>query len=365
MKFVDIDIWQLKEKNEKKKIVFFGGGAALKNFIQFYSRLGCEYNINYVVDNDWKKDGTEKVIDDLTLKITSFSKFLSYPKNNFIFVITVTDFFSIVEQLNTYKQFDDIEYCISTFVISMTKENKEKERYYPDNLRIYKEEKIPPIIHYCWFGGEEIPEKNKHWMSSWREKCPKFEILEWNETNYDIKKNKFMYEAYKAKKWGFVSDFARLDIIYNHGGIYLDNDIEIIRDLEDLLYQDAFAGVDNSWHISLGLGFGAKKHHSLIKELLMLYENLDFDEQNMIPAPAMMNTFFEKYGYQANGEFQTIGNMTIYPEKILSGKNNLTGLIMPTDRTFSIHHYDGSWCKKEALDRKEKIHQFYQNTLQI
>lgn len=365
MNFVDIDIWQLKEKTKKKKIVFFGAGKALHRFITFYSQLQCEYNVNYVVDNDSKKDGTTTTINGLTLNIISFPKFLNTQDENFIFVITVADFFSIVEQLNSYKQFDNIEYCIYSFMISKTKENREKERFYPDNLRLYKEEKIPKVIHYCWFGDKEIPEKNKEWMSSWKKKCPEFEIIEWNESNYDIKKNKFMYEAYKAKKWGFVPDFARLDIIYNYGGIYLDTDIEIIKNLEDLLYQDAFAGVDNTWYISLGLGFGARQYHPIIKDLLDLYENQDFDKENMVAAPTMMIPFFEKYGFKANGEYQNIGNMTIYPEKILSGKNNLTGVIMPTDKTFSIHHYDGSWCKQESLDMQKKKHQFYQNAIQI
>lgn len=363
MNFVDIDIWQLQKKTEKKKIVFFGAGKALQSFFKFYSQLQLKSSVYYVVDNDMNKDRTDIFINGSTLKIISFTKFLECQYGDFISVITVVDFFEILEQLNAYKQFDNVEYCISNFVISKTKENRERERFYPDNLRLYKERKIPKVIHYCWFGGAEIPAKNKEWMSSWKKKCPDFEIIEWNETNYDIKKNKYMYEAYKAKKWGFVPDFARLDIIYNYGGIYLDTDIEIIKDLEDLLYQDAFAGVDNSWSISLGLGFGARKYHPIIKQLLNLYDDLDFDGHNMIPAPAVMIPFFEKYGYKMNGELQNIGNMTIYPEKVLSGKNNLTGLIAPTDKTFAIHHYDGSWCKREALDLQKKIRQFYENAM--
>lgn len=364
MNFVDIDIWQLQKKAEKKKIVFFGGGKALQTFFKFYSQLQLNCSVYYVVDNDLEKDGTSILINDSTFKIISFSKFLNYQNDGLIFVITIVDFLEILEQLNSYKQFDNVEYCISNFVISKTKEKKERERFYPDNLHLYEERKIPQIIHYCWFGGTEIPEKNKQWMSSWKKICPEFEIIEWNETNYDIKKNRYMYEAYRAKKWGFVPDFARLDIIYNHGGIYLDTDIEIIKNFEDLLYQDAFAGVDSSWSVSLGLGFGARKYHPIIKELLNLYEDMDFDEHNMVPAPALMIPFFERYGYKSNGEFQKIRDMTIYPEKVLSGKNNLTGVIAPTDKTFAIHHYDGSWCKKETLNMQKKIHQFYQNAVQ-
>lgn len=88
---------------------------------------------------------------------------------------------------------------------------------------------IPKIIHYCWFGGAEIPEHDKKCIESWKKYCPDYQIIRWDESNYDYKKNPYMKEAYEAKKWGFVPDFARLDIVYEHGGIYLDTDVEIIR----------------------------------------------------------------------------------------------------------------------------------------
>ena len=78
---------------------------------------------------------------------------------------------------------------------------------------------IPKVIHYCWFGGNPIPEKDRRYIEGWKEKCPDYEIIEWNERNYDVSKNKYMAQAYEEKKWGFVSDYARLDLVYQYGGI--------------------------------------------------------------------------------------------------------------------------------------------------
>ena len=101
---------------------------------------------------------------------------------------------------------------------------------------------IPKIIHYCWFGGAELPEKDRKCIESWKKFCPDYQIIEWNENNYDVTKNTYMYQAYQAKKWGFVPDYARLDIIYQHGGIYLDTDVELVKNLDSLLENDAFMG---------------------------------------------------------------------------------------------------------------------------
>ncbi|RKW32245.1 MAG: glycosyl transferase, partial [Lachnoanaerobaculum sp.] len=103
---------------------------------------------------------------------------------------------------------------------------------------------IPKVIHYCWFGGKPLPKIARKCIQSWKRFCPDYEIVEWNEKNYDIHKNSYMEEAYLQKKWGFVPDFARLDIIYQNGGIYLDTDVELIRPLDELLYHRAYMGFE-------------------------------------------------------------------------------------------------------------------------
>ena len=126
---------------------------------------------------------------------------------------------------------------------------------------------IPKKIHYCWFGNNPLPEKDRKCIESWKKYCPNYEIIRHDENNYDISKNKYMKQAYESKKWGFVPDYARLDIIYNEGGIYLDTDVELTKNLDELLKYDAYMGFEDDIHVSPGLGFGAIKHHEGIKKL--------------------------------------------------------------------------------------------------
>ena len=126
---------------------------------------------------------------------------------------------------------------------------------------------IPKIIHYCWFGNKKIPFRLKKYIKTWKKFCPDYEIKLWTQNNYDITKNGFMSQAASAKKWAFVSDYARLDIVEQYGGIYLDTDVELVKSLDDLLKYKAFAGFECSEYVSFGLGFGAEAHNPIIKEI--------------------------------------------------------------------------------------------------
>ncbi|MBR4241618.1 MAG: hypothetical protein IKR97_05300, partial [Eubacterium sp.] len=103
---------------------------------------------------------------------------------------------------------------------------------------------IPKKIHYCWFGGNPLPDSVLKCIESWKHFCPDYEIIQWNEENYDINKFQYAKEAHDAKKWAFVSDLARLDIVYNEGGIYLDTDVELIRSLDSLLDNKCFLAIE-------------------------------------------------------------------------------------------------------------------------
>lgn len=362
MKLLNVDLYQLKDI--KKKIVCFGAGKMLHNFIKDYSKFEIEKEIELILDNDRKKDGLQINVGVQKIDVISVEKYCeNYPVKDFIILISCADAVSIYDQLQHVERLKDVECCILSFVRGMTNETDERNRYYPENLRLYDTPVIPKIIHYCWFGEKEIPEQNKKWIASWKKYCPDYEIIEWNESNYDVKKNRYMYDAYQAGKWGFVSDYAELDIIYHYGGIYLDTDVEIVKNLDELLYQDAFMGVDGSKNISLGLGFGARPYFYLIKELMDEYDGRSFyfsdGSMNITAAPTLQIPFFNKLGYINNGEYQQIGNLVVYPEKVLSGKCSYTGRICPTVHTFSIHHYDGSWASEEIKKRKEKLNELY------
>lgn len=135
---------------------------------------------------------------------------------------------------------------------------------------------IPKIIHYCWFGGGAISPENRKCMESWKKYCPDYKIMAWNEQNFDISQNRYAQQAYEAKKYAFVSDYVRLAVLYEYGGIYLDTDVELVRPLDELLELPGFMGFQTNNEIATGLGFGARKGNSVVQALLRDYDALDF-----------------------------------------------------------------------------------------
>lgn len=207
---------------------------------------------------------------------------------------------------------------------------------------------IPKIIHYCWFGGGPLPSKVKECISSWERFCPDYEIIQWNESNFLIEKqNDFVKAAYKEREWAFVSDYARLKIIYENGGIYLDTDVELIKNLDNLLTEEAFFGVhQGNYLIATGLGFGAKKGNPILFELLTLYDNVEFNsnKKEELVCPQFNSPLFFNKGYRASDSVVNFENFTIYPPEYfdpISVGTNTENLL--SDNTFSIHHYSASW----------------------
>lgn len=135
---------------------------------------------------------------------------------------------------------------------------------------------IPKVIHYCWFGGNQKSKLVEDCIASWRKHCPEWKIIEWNETNFDVHSNVFMSEAYNAKKWAFVSDVARLQVVLQHGGVYLDTDVELLASLDDLCENGAFFAFETERQVNTGTGFGAEKGHRAVKAMLRTYEDRHF-----------------------------------------------------------------------------------------
>ncbi len=208
---------------------------------------------------------------------------------------------------------------------------------------------IPKTIHYCWFGGKPLPKMAEKCIKSWKKYCPDYEIIEWNESNYDISSAPlYVREAYKAKKWGFVPDYIRLWIIYNYGGIYLDTDVEVVKPLDDLLENKAYAGFETPSNVvNFGLGFGAEPGNRIIKELMDSYNDLHFINPdgtlNMIPSPELNSEVFRRLGLIENNTNQMIGSMRIYSSEYFCPKDMWDRTLKITENTVSIHHFDGSW----------------------
>lgn len=225
---------------------------------------------------------------------------------------------------------------------------------------------IPKIIHYCWVGGMPKPQSVLYCIESWKRCCPDYEIREWNESNYDFKKNEYMRQAYEAKRWGFVPDYARLDIVYEHGGIYFDTDVEMLRSFDELLEQDGFMGFENTgdgeYFVNCGHGFGAAPHHKVIRTARDLYNTISFlnadGTPNMLASPHFTTQTLREFGLVQENRDQQLPGMTVYASDVLCPKNFRTGKIKKTQRTVSIHHFAASW-----VDEKIKVEMAHQQKI--
>lgn len=223
---------------------------------------------------------------------------------------------------------------------------------------------IPKIIHYCWVGGNPKPQSVLYCIESWKRCCPDYEIREWNETNYDFTKNEYMRQAYEAKKWGFVPDYARLDIVYEHGGIYLDTDVEMVCSFDHLLESECFFGFedtgDGEYYVNCGHGFGAEPHHGVVKLARDLYDHLTFDGDavNPVASPYYTTQALRQLGLVQENRDQTLPGVQVYASDVLCPKNFRTGKLHQTSRTVSIHHFTASWVDeklKVEMDRQQRI----------
>lgn len=218
---------------------------------------------------------------------------------------------------------------------------------------------IPKTIHYCWFGNNEKTELAKKCIESWRKNCPDYKIIEWNESNFDVNFSRFTKEAYEKKKWAFVSDCARLKIIYENGGIYFDTDVELIGKMDPFLNCEGFFSTEDNVTISTGLGFGAIKGNKLVKKMLDDYMDTGFvvngnhymDEPCPIRNSKSIKTTLDSLGNR-NGVCESDGNY-FYGTEFFCPYNNRTRELCVTEKTVAIHHYAGSWLDKKEIRIKK------------
>ena len=223
---------------------------------------------------------------------------------------------------------------------------------------------IPKIIHYCWIGKKPLPPLAKKCIASWQRIMPDYEIKLWNEENYNFRKNPFMQNAYRQKAYAFVPDYARLDIIYNYGGIYLDTDVEVLKPFDEFLKYPAFCGFESKDFVALGLGFGAQKGNKIIKQLMRPYETMDFSlnddilkqaslyskteaekwqKEGLVPSPLLQTQILSQdFGLKQNNTRQSLEGMEVFPSAYFAPKNEVN-LPIKTKQAYSVHWYASSW----------------------
>lgn len=222
---------------------------------------------------------------------------------------------------------------------------------------------IPKKIHYCWFGKGEKPKLAKKCINSWKKYCPTYEIIEWNEENFDIKLNAYTKWCYDNKKYAFLSDYVRLLVVYQYGGLYFDTDVELIRSPDFLLEEEAFWGFEtsgeeansqntnhNNASVASGLGFGSVANGLALERMLDEYKLLLDGKHGVVMCPELNTKALVKLGVRRDGTYQKFSWGTVYPKEYFNPYESTTGYLNKTKNTVSVHWYMGS-----CLTMKQRI----------
>ena len=221
---------------------------------------------------------------------------------------------------------------------------------------------IPKTIHYCWFGRGELPQLAKECIASWRKFMPDYEIIEWNEDNFDVNMIPYTCAAYAAKKYAYVSDYARFWILYHHGGVYFDTDVEVLKSLAPILEQGPYMGCENlptipgKLRVNPGLGMAAESGNKVYADMLDIYGHTKFTLKaatgGFQTIVGYTSDYFYKYGMRDTGEVQEVEGIKIYPAEYFASRTTVEHSIPATENTYTIHHYMASWQPRHLILKK-------------
>lgn len=212
---------------------------------------------------------------------------------------------------------------------------------------------IPKIIHYCWFGGNEKPSKIKKCIESWKKFMPEFDIIEWNESNFDINALQYTKQAYEMKKYAFVSDVARLKALSMYGGIYFDTDVEVFKNFTPLLDEQCILGFEEEEYIATSM-MAVEPNNKLINKFLKIYNDIPFLDAkgNIIEGTnvSKLTDLLIERGLKRENIYQQLDdNISIYPKEYFSPYVYPYGIYQITDNSYCVHHFFVSWQSKTVL----------------
>lgn len=219
---------------------------------------------------------------------------------------------------------------------------------------------IPKIIHYCWFGRGKMSPLAQKCIKSWKKYLPDYEIKEWNEDNFNLELYPYAKEAYENKKYAFVTDIVRLYALYTEGGIYMDTDVEVLKPLDCFLKHTAFSGFEDETFVPTGI-MASIKGGRWAKENLEYYNNKHFINDdgslNLTTNVYIITNYMLQHGLVQNNTFQDFPNLiTLYPNDYFCPKSHKDRKTTLTKNSYTIHHFDGSWRKKnKRLEIAEKL----------
>ena len=350
---------------QEKQIILYGAGVIGQIAAPYWlGQYQLDERVLCYVDADIHKHGMRIQLSSRSVPVLPL-KMLEENRGRYVLLITASAFESVLSNLKQLEGTADTEvYFLPVMLLDIANCLEES-----GPVKVCKQQVIPKRIHYCWFSGKPIPDKLQRCIDSWKRYCPEYELVRWDESNYDIHQNQYMEQAYSCQKWGFVPDIARLDLLYRYGGIYLDTDVELLRPLDELLYQPAFCGVEKWGTVNFGGCSGAQAGNPIIKEIL------DFrKDEPFLHADGTLNQtvcgYYEtlpliKRGMEVNMKTQIIANgrMTVYSPALFHPFDFVSGETRLGKNTFSIHHFSGTWLGKDAAAARVNTQKRYREFL--
>ncbi len=341
---------ELKKQLFGKRVVLFGCGKALTNAIK--TSIFENIDIVYLIDNN--QCGQKVNILGREYRIYSPEK-IKEEKTCTIIIMSSRFHLEMYQQLVEMCLPDEIE-C---YIYPMIRISNFTIPQIDEHIKLLNGNKrIPKVIHSFWFSGERLPEIYEKCMDSWKRICPDFEIKIWTSSEYDITKNSFMINAYEKKKWAFVADYARLDVVNNYGGIYMDLDVELKKSPEEIMCHDAIFSFNMVDHIDLAM-FASTANNSILTKLMKLYDNERFDSDKdtmeRIAQPGFIENALIEEGVRMTGQIQWIDDIVFLPKTYIMPLDMFTYLPQAqSEYTYAIHWCNGGWRDEKSTPEQVK-----------
>lgn len=354
MKLLNCELDKVENVIGQSRIIFFGKGSWL-NTVNHSELMALSENFCYVIDNN----PIEKTVNVGKVILPVYSPEKIREEERCVIILTSPVYmYEMYCQLQEMNLSDDVV-CYAFPFMQMVTEDKLDVSLLNEVVNDKAEKKIPKIIHSFWFSGDEKPYSYQKCVDTWQNALPDYKIIEWNKNNYDWHKHPFVEKAIELKAWAFASDYARLDVLKEYGGIYLDMDVEVFKAFDDLLCNDAILSFSNHVLIDLAV-IGAKKDNALVKQMLALYDGIDVPQDKSGFAkffqPSFVREALAENGIAMDGSLQRVENATAFPRNFFMPMDYiLFGEYERTENTYCVHYDNFGWSFSKDNKREKKI----------
>lgn len=362
MKLENCDLRTFCHKIKDKHIILFGAGQAFRGWIsKTLVDADIDKRVKYIVDNG--AAGKSVMVGKRCISIYHPEK-LKEEKNVYVVITNLNYMLEMYHQLADMELDDTISVFVMHYIMAVTcgKKVPELEKMLCCEN---KPQKIEKTINTFWFSDDPIPISYKRCIDSWKEFCPDYDIKIWNRKNYDCEQNSFMRNAMACRKWAFVSDYARVDLLYRNGGIYMDMDVEVVKSLDSLLGNTAFFSFDMFNDIGLEI-FGTQKGNLLLKKIRDLYEVSEFnlDKIDELVQPKFIRKVVREFGVKLDGNMQCLDGMIFAPRSYFNPQDvAVFEYVAMDEQTYTIHRSNMAWTdqivKVAAREKAKKLWEIF------